>query len=110
MDKNPVAYSERVKFETSSIYVEMIRKLEGRLGLEKPLTPEQVEIMYLTCAFESAWDPSNPSPWCNLFDEYDFQILEYRQDIEYYWIDGYGYKLTYQIACPTIEDIVQKIR
>jgi len=84
----------------------MIKKLQERLGMGKPLSLEEVEIMYLACSFESAWNPTNASTWCNIFDEYDFQVLEYRQDVEYYWIDGYGYKLTYEQACPTLEDIV----
>ncbi|ODN04225.1 Multiple inositol polyphosphate phosphatase 1 [Orchesella cincta] len=94
VDKNPEAYQERMKFETSSIFKQMITKIQTRLGLEKPPTLEESEIMYLACSFESAWDPSNPSPWCNVFDEHDFQLMEYRQDVEYYWIDGYGDKVS----------------
>lgn len=88
----------------------MIRKLQERLGIEKPPSLEEVELIHLSCSFESAWNPQKTSPWCNLFDEHDFQLLEYRQDVEYYWIDGYGFKLTYEQACPTIEDIVTKFR
>lgn len=88
----------------------MLKKLQDRLGLEKPPSLEEVEIMYLTCSFESAWNPSSPSVWCNVFDEFDLQVLEYRQDVEYFWIDGYGYKLTYELACPTMEDVLLKTR
>ncbi|CAL8069920.1 unnamed protein product [Orchesella dallaii] len=109
VDKNPEAYQERVKFETSNIFNEMLTKLQTRLGLEKTPSLEEAEIMYLTCSFESAWDPSKPSAWCHVFDEYDFQVMEYRQDVEYYWIDGYGYRLTYEQACPTMQDIVNKL-
>lgn len=65
MDKNPEAYKERVKFETSPTFMNMLSKLQERLGLEHVPTLEDVEIMHLTCSFESAWHPSTPSPWLN---------------------------------------------
>lgn len=33
------------------------------------------------------------------------QIFEYAEDLELYWIDGYGYPLTYEQACSALKDM-----
>jgi len=66
--------------------------------------------MYLACSFETAMHPNNTSPWCSLFDKNDFKIMEYRQDLEYYWVDGYGHELTYKVACPAIADMLDTFK
>lgn len=35
----------------------------------------------------------------------NMQIFEYAEDLEFYWIDGYGYPLTYEQACPALKDM-----
>lgn len=66
--------------------------------------------MYMTCAFETAWTPATSSPWCALFDVDDLEKMQYRQDLEYYWIDGYGFELTYKQACPAVKDMVEHFK
>lgn len=39
-----------------------------------------------------------------------FQILEYAEDLEYYWIDGYGHTLTTKIACVMLKDAITKLK
>lgn len=65
--------------------------------------------MYMTCAFESAWNPLAPSPWCFAFSESNMEALEFAEDLEYYWINGYGYKINYEQACPIIGDMLQHL-
>jgi len=38
------------------------------------------------------------------------EALEFFEDLEYYWNDGYGYELTHRIACPAIADMFAAIR
>lgn len=33
------------------------------------------------------------------------QILEYVEDLRYYWNDGYAHDLTYKQACPALVDM-----
>ncbi|CAG7833584.1 unnamed protein product [Allacma fusca] len=108
VDKNPETYAEQRKFESSSIFQTMLERIQTRLGLSRPLTLAEVELLHQTCSFETAWTPDGLSPWCAIFDEDDFEILEYRQDLEYYWVDGYGHELTYKQACAPIGDILDK--
>lgn len=65
--------------------------------------------MYMTCAFESAWNPLSMSPWCSAFSESNMELLEYAEDLEYYYIDGYGHKLNYEQACPLVGDMLQNL-
>jgi len=48
--------------------------------------------------------------WCNFFDVAALEALEFFEDLEYYWNDGYGYELTHRIACPAIADMFAAIR
>lgn len=75
--------------------------------------------MYTVCAFETAWHrprhdsgskSSYESVWCNFFDVAALEALEFFEDLEYYWNDGYGYELTHRIACPAIADMFAAIR
>lgn len=90
--------------------------------------------MFITCAFETAWSRKKKSPWCTVIDletsrvkkdeitnlialsgcvaarnlcsnAFTFQYLEYAEDLKYYWIDGYGYNITYRQACPAFGDM-----
>lgn len=74
------------------------------------LDANTVRLMYTVCAFETAWQRrKEPSVWCQLFDRNNLQTLEFAEDLEYYWNDGYGYELTHQIACPAIADMFKHI-
>ncbi|XP_021966379.1 multiple inositol polyphosphate phosphatase 1 [Folsomia candida] len=110
VDKNPEAYNERKKFETSQIFESVRRNVQTRTGSADPVPLEAIEGMYMTCAFETAWTPATSSPWCALFDVDDLEKMQYRQDLEYYWIDGYGFELTYKQACPAVKDMVEHFK
>jgi len=63
--------------------------------------------MYTLCAFETSWYRwKKDSPWCSVFTEDEYKLLEFSEDLEYYYVDGYGYNLTYEIACPAIRDLL----
>lgn len=75
------------------------------------ITAHEARLIYTICAFETAWNRRKPpSIWCNLFNKDTIKALEFAEDLEYYWNDGYGYNLTYEIACPAIADMFESIR
>jgi len=45
--------------------------------------------------------------WCMMIFILYLQVFEYAEDLEYYWIDGYGYNITYRQACPPVKDMMQ---
>lgn len=66
-----------------------------------------VHTMYMTCAFETAWNKRRRSPWCSPFTLDDFKVMEYAEDLKYFWVDGYGHELTYKQACPAFNDMME---
>ncbi|KAL9878587.1 multiple inositol polyphosphate phosphatase 1-like [Glossina fuscipes] len=74
------------------------------------ISVNDVRLIYTICAFETAWNRhKEASVWCQLLDKNSLEILEFAEDLEYYWNDGYGYNLTYRIACPTVQDMFKHI-
>lgn len=74
--------------------------------------PDEVHLIYKVCAFETAWYRSSaddPSPWCTLLDAASLRTIEYLEDLEYYHIDGYATALTYQQACPALNDMLHRL-
>lgn len=68
---------------------------------------EDVHLLYSTCAFETAWHKNLKSPWCSAFDPESLSVIEYAEDLKYYWIDGYGFEITYKQACPAFNDMYE---
>ena len=93
--------------------------------------------MYTMCAFETSWDRHNKSAWCKIFKKSELkvgkvhkildvcasvekiyvirwifwlQVLEYAEDLELYWFDGYGKELNTKIACPMFKDAFAHLR
>nr|XP_022917214.1 multiple inositol polyphosphate phosphatase 1-like [Onthophagus taurus]XP_022917215.1 multiple inositol polyphosphate phosphatase 1-like [Onthophagus taurus] len=102
--KNAQTYSERNNFYDTEIMREALDKVSSKLGLDK-LTVSDLHSMYVTCAFESSWSNRRRSPWCIPFDIETIKVLEYAEDLKYYWVDGYGYDLTCNQACPAFNDM-----
>ncbi|XP_076549353.1 multiple inositol polyphosphate phosphatase 1 isoform X1 [Osmia lignaria lignaria] len=103
VDKNPSAQIEKEKFINSEIYRKMLQNVSKRIGHQ--VDQEIAHLMYTICGFETAWHDNTESPWCKLFSIDDFKVLEFTEDLEYYWIDGYGHKLSYEQACPALRDM-----
>ncbi|XP_011170916.1 multiple inositol polyphosphate phosphatase 1 isoform X2 [Solenopsis invicta] len=103
IDKNPDAKREITKFLNSKIVKNMLNNVKKRIGHD--IDYETAHLMHTTCAFETALNQSIVSPWCKLFSLNDFKVFEYAEDLEFFWIDGYGYPLTYEQACVALKDM-----
>lgn len=84
------------------------------------------------CAFETSWYPTEESPWCKIFEAEEIKVsltpwafknsylkenlliisqaLEYYLDLEAYWVDSYGTKLSAEIVCVTFQDLITHLR
>ncbi len=102
MDKNPAGSKEHDEFSVSVVMNSTIARLSSRLGLGRNVTLEEI-----TCAFETAWNNGSLSQWCALFDLEDLRVMEYLEDLDYYWKDGPGFKINYEQACPPFKDAVE---
>ncbi|XP_015031938.2 multiple inositol polyphosphate phosphatase 1 [Drosophila willistoni] len=110
--KNPETLVNARRFYAEPQMQSAVDYVRSRTQLED-LQPEDVELMYTVCAFETAWQRPlghfRPSVWCSFFDVEALNALEFVEDLEYYWNDGYGYKLSHRIACPAIADMFEAI-
>eukprot|EP00094_Tigriopus_californicus_P001991 TCALIF_01919-PA protein Name:"Similar to MINPP1 Multiple inositol polyphosphate phosphatase 1 (Homo sapiens)" AED:0.37 eAED:0.38 QI:0/0/0/1/0/0/2/0/367 len=105
---NPESLREFNLFQDSEFFSQnVIQPLSTRLGYQRSLTKKEVEEFYLACQFGQAWQPRRPSPWCSIFEPNELEILEYREDLEYYWIDGYGKDINHKPACVLFKDLLE---
>ncbi|XP_032457486.1 multiple inositol polyphosphate phosphatase 1 isoform X4 [Nasonia vitripennis] len=103
IDKNPETYKEKELFIKSETFQKVVSDISQRLGLK--LDYESVNLIYLICAFETAWNKTGKSPWCDTLSLDNMKVLEFMEDLEYYWVDGYGHQLNYNQACPALRDM-----
>ncbi|GAB6020262.1 hypothetical protein CHUAL_002980 [Chamberlinius hualienensis] len=109
VDDNDTAIDEYYKFVHGPEMEEVGQRVAQRLGLSAPMSFYNVSILWEMCRFETAWNryPNGQSPWCNLFSNADLDVMEYSEDILYYWKEGYGYPINYEQSCPVLVDIFQ---
>lgn len=100
---NPEAQKEKELFVNSDVFLNALNTMSKRVGYE--VNYKDARLMHMMCAYETAWDEKSDSPWCRLISAETFKIFEFAEDLEYYWIDGYGYKLTYEQACAALRDM-----
>ncbi len=68
-----------------------------------------VRALYEACRFEFAV-LQGAAPWCAVFLPEALQLLEFRQDLKYYWRYGHGQAVNYQPSCLLLQDILSKFR
>jgi len=90
--------------------LETIGDVSRRLGFSQNMTYTDLRLMYDICRYDRSLSPDQRSPWCAVFTEPDLKVLEFDMDLEYYWVDSYGYALNYRQACPQVKDFVDKFR
>lgn len=104
-----VSLKERRKFEESEQIENLVNELREFTQV-KHLTIFDIELIYTMCAFENSWEYSlfqGQSIWCSLFkNERHLRAIEFLEDLKYYWIDGPGFEITRNVACKTVEDIL----
>lgn len=105
VDKNPDASRELKRFSEGQEMKKVQNDVSERLGFMDKISLDDLSLVYVTCSFETAWFPKKHSPWCSLLSDDDFKVLEYAEDLDYYWIDGYGHPINHEQACPTIRDM-----
>lgn len=55
---------EDAKFKRSTIFTQLVADVSSRLGLNRPLTAEEVLNMHMACRFEQSWHINDSSAWC----------------------------------------------
>lgn len=63
--------------------------------------------MWQLCRFEQAFDLTKVSPWCSVFSIDDIAVLEYGEDLGYYYEAGYGYGMNQNILCEAMQNMLK---
>ncbi|XP_034951707.1 multiple inositol polyphosphate phosphatase 1-like [Chelonus insularis] len=101
--KNPQALRELEEFKQSATMKTMLENMSQRLGFNVDF--DDIKLMRSMCSFETAWNEQTKSPWCHILSPEAFEVMEFVDDLKYYWIDGYGFALTSEQACPALRDM-----
>ena len=109
VDKNPQTFDNVRKFLQTDHMHDVVEELRKKTKLPN-IDANTARLIYTVCGFETAWQRRRePSVWCQLLNPKSIQTLEFIEDLEYYWNDGYGYELTHRIACPAIANMFEHI-
>ena len=58
--------------------------------------------------YEMAWSPDNASPWCQLYSAANLRMMEFREDLAYYYLNGYANDINLKMTQPVFQDIFQR--
>ena len=87
----------------------MLSQVSVRLGFKYTLNPKQVERIWDMCRYNQAWDLSSPSAFCAAFTPEHVNVLEYLDDLKYYYKASYGNPENENIMCATVQDMVRNL-
>lgn len=107
-----VSLKEHREFQSSAHVENLVNDLREATQVDN-LTIRDIELIYTMCGFETSWQHhlfNDESIWCTLFkNEKHLKVMEFLEDLEYYWIDGHGFEITRKVACKTVEDIFRRL-
>lgn len=66
--------------------------------------------MYNLCRYEKSWTLDKISPWCGVFSKDDLRVLEFYNDLEYYYQFNYDKKINDLIGCFPLQDMFDNFR
>lgn len=80
-----------------------------RLGFKLVLPASQVELIWDMCRFEQSWYIEQISSWCSAFTKAHVAVLEYKEDLFYYYKNGYGNAVNENLACNAMTDMLKHL-
>lgn len=104
---------EQEEFLEGPEYQEMITQVSAKLGFHgsHQLRAVELETLATICKFEQIWNINVTSPLCAAFSVANHQVLEYYEDLDYYYRVGYGYtafrRLFENMNCHLMQDMLR---
>ena len=103
---NNVSVVEVSRFEESPEFQDLLQNVSRRLGFLYNISKRSILSMYDLCRYEKAWTVTKLSPWCAVFSKEELRVLEYREDLYYYYKAGYGRDINAQLGCTLLQDMM----
>lgn len=107
---------EQNEFLEGPEYQEMLTQVSRKLGFHGSHALRAIEVQTLAtiCKFEQIWDLNSTSPMCAAFSVANHQVLEYFEDLDYYYRTGYGYtnyrQLFENLNCHLLQDLLAHLQ
>lgn len=109
VESNKSALEEVKRFNEGPEMKRVMEKIADRLKVPYiSITDDSVEAAFYLCAYEFAILNVN-SPWCQLFDEVDAQVMEYAGDLKQYWKRSYGHDINSKSSCILFHDLFHRL-
>ncbi|XP_060734902.1 multiple inositol polyphosphate phosphatase 1-like [Tachysurus vachellii] len=109
VEKNKDAIMEVEVFKDGPEMKRVQEKLADRLQLPYiNVTTDAVETVFYLCAYEFTIRGLN-SPWCQLLDDADGQVLEYAGDLKQFWKRGFGHDINSKSSCILFHDLFKRL-
>lgn len=114
--------SHREAFKNGPEFQEMIQQVNRKLGFHgsNQMNFDRVYDMWNWCRFTIAaiFETSNSetggdSPWCAVFSVEHHRVWEYYQDLDFYYLFGYGLRnqrMLQNMICGLIQDLLRHIQ
>jgi multiple inositol-polyphosphate phosphatase / 2,3-bisphosphoglycerate 3-phosphatase len=99
--------SEFIKFQQTDVFKNMLNDVSLRLGYNYTLSFENISLIWEMCRFEQAWFVQNSSAWCAAFLPEHVNILEYLEDLQYFYEAGHVHQLNSNLMCAAIQDMLR---
>ncbi|XP_043785464.1 multiple inositol polyphosphate phosphatase 1-like [Apis laboriosa] len=103
---NNASYEEVIAFEESEDFENLVKNVSRRLGFFTDIPKDLILTMYDMCRYEKAWTVTQLSPWCAVFSKEELHVLEYREDLYYYYKAGYGREINARLGCTLLQDMM----
>lgn len=88
----------------------MQSQVSTRLGFKYTLNPKQIDRIWDMCRYNQAWNLDvKRSAFCAAFTPEHVNILEYLDDLKYYYKASYGFPENANVMCSTIQDMVKNL-
>lgn len=102
--------SEYQKFIRTPEFQKLLSDVSIKLGFQTALSAKQIDTIWDICRYEQAWNLQGDSAWCAVFTKPQVELLEYLEDIKYYYKHGYASDLNSNVACFTIQDMLENLQ
>ncbi|XP_077095606.1 multiple inositol polyphosphate phosphatase 1a [Siphateles boraxobius] len=109
VENNKGALEEVKRFSDGPEMKRVMEKMADRLKVPyTSITDDSVEAAFYLCSYEFTILKVN-SPWCQLFDEVDAQVMEYAGDLKQYWKRSYGHDINSKSSCILFHDLFYRL-
>lgn len=98
---------ERSRFDNGPEFQNLVKNVSRRLGFLYNISTDLIDAIYDACRYQKAWSVTELSPWCAAFNKEELRILEYREDLDYYYKAGYGRDINTRLGCPLLHDMMR---